>query len=77
MNTGLWITLVVVALLVGALLGFFLARRTMENYLQKNPPISEEMMRQMMTNMGRKPSQKQLKQTMTQMKQASQQQTKK
>lgn len=77
MNTGLWILLVVVALLVGAVLGFFIARRSMESYLQKNPPISEEMMRQMMTNMGRKPSQKQLKQTMAQMKQAQQQSNKK
>ncbi|GAK30450.1 hypothetical protein WOSG25_030470 [Weissella oryzae SG25] len=77
MNTGLWILLIVVALLVGAVLGFFIARRSMESYLQKNPPISEEMMRQMMTNMGRKPSQKQLKQTMAQMKQAQQQSNKK
>lgn len=71
MSTGIWILIVVVALIVGAVAGFFVARRSMESYLQKNPPISEEMMKQMMTSMGRKPSQKQLKQTMSQMQQAA------
>lgn len=71
MSTGIWILIVIVALIVGAVAGFFMARRSMESYLQKNPPISEEMMKQMMTSMGRKPSQKQLKQTMSQMQQAA------
>ncbi|MDR3240775.1 MAG: YneF family protein [Lactobacillaceae bacterium] len=68
MNTSIWIVLIVVALVAGAVIGFFLARRSMESYLKKNPPISEEMMKSMMTSMGQKPSQKKLNQMMSQMK---------
>ncbi|MDF7626610.1 YneF family protein [Leuconostocaceae bacterium ESL0723] len=59
---------VVLALIVGLVGGFFLARMTMKNYLAKNPPISEEMMKSMMMSMGQKPSQKKLNQVMAQMK---------
>ena len=38
----LWI---VIALLVGAAVGFFLAQRQMKKYFQKNPPINEEVVR--------------------------------
>jgi uncharacterized protein YneF (UPF0154 family) len=72
MNTSLWILVVVIAALLGAVAGFFLARRSMESYLKKNPPISEDMMRAMMTSMGQKPSQKRLNQMMAQMKQQQQ-----
>lgn len=51
-------------LLVGAVLGFFLARYYMKKYMKKNPPINEQMIRAMMTQMGRTPSQKQVNQTM-------------
>lgn len=68
MSTGLWITLVIVAAILGAVAGFFLARRSMMSYMKKNPPISEDMMRSMMTSMGQKPSQKKLNQMMAQMK---------
>ncbi|HAX73429.1 MAG TPA: hypothetical protein DCY20_07890 [Firmicutes bacterium] len=57
----LWI---VVAILLGALLGFFIAQRQMKKYLQKNPPINEEVVRTMMMQMGRTPSQKQINQVM-------------
>ncbi|MFL1695255.1 YneF family protein [Weissella kandleri] len=68
MNTSIWIVIVVIAFIVGMVLGFFMARRSMETYLKKNPPISEDMMRSMMTSMGQKPSQKKLNQLMAQMK---------
>lgn len=68
MSTSIWIVIVVIALIVGAVFGFFMARRSMETYLKKNPPISEEMMKSMMTSMGQKPSQKKLAQMMAQMK---------
>ena len=58
---------VVGLLLVGAVIGFFLARKYMMKYLKKNPPINEEMIKALMTQMGRKPSQKQVKQVMAQM----------
>ena len=35
----LWI---IIALLVGAVVGFFVAQRQLKKYLQKNPPINEE-----------------------------------
>ncbi|MGM9966895.1 MULTISPECIES: YneF family protein [unclassified Rummeliibacillus] len=67
MNTALAITLIVVALIVGLVGGFFIARQYMMKYLKENPPINEQMLRMMMTQMGRKPSEKQIKQMMNQM----------
>ncbi|WP_397537611.1 YneF family protein [Rummeliibacillus pycnus] len=67
MSTGLAITLIVVALIVGLVGGFFIARQYMMKYLKENPPINEQMLRVMMTQMGRKPSEKQIKQMMNQM----------
>ncbi|RIN46665.1 YneF family protein, partial [Staphylococcus simulans] len=37
------------------------------DYLKKNPPINEEMLRMMMMQMGQKPSQKKINQMMTMM----------
>lgn len=55
-------------LLVGAIIGFFVARKYMMKYLQKNPPINEEMIKVLFSQMGRKPNQKQINQIMNQMK---------
>ena len=65
---ALTISLVILALLIGLVGGFFGARRYMENYLRNNPPISEEMLRTMMLQMGQKPSSRQLHQMMQTMK---------
>jgi len=43
--------------IVGAIAGFFLARTYMKKYMKKNPPINEQMIKAMMTGMGRTPSQ--------------------
>ena len=59
--------LIVVALIAGAAIGFFAARQYMMKYLKENPPINEQMLRMMMAQMGRKPSEKQVKQMMNQM----------
>lgn len=67
MATWLAILLIVVALIGGLALGFFLARKYMMDYLKKNPPINEEMLRMMMMQMGQKPSQKKINQMMTMM----------
>ncbi|MFC4404487.1 hypothetical protein SAMN04487944_101187 [Gracilibacillus ureilyticus] len=64
MSTILWIIFIVVALLAGVALGFFIARKYMMNYLKKNPPINEQMLRTLMMQMGQKPSQKKIKQMM-------------
>ena len=65
---ALTISLVFLALLIGLVGGFFGARRYMENYLRNNPPISEEMLRTMMLQMGQKPSSRKLHQMMQTMK---------
>ena len=67
MATWLAILLIIVALIGGIALGFFLARKYMMDYLKKNPPINEEMLRMMMMQMGQKPSQKKVNQMMTMM----------
>ncbi|NLD78970.1 MAG: YneF family protein [Mollicutes bacterium] len=59
---------VVIGLILGAVAGFFIAKRYMEKYLKKNPPINEQMIKMMMTQMGRTPSQKQVNQMMSAMK---------
>lgn len=61
------IVLIVVALIGGVALGFFIARKYMMNYLKENPPINEQMLRMMMMQMGQKPSQKKINQMMAQM----------
>jgi len=58
------ILLVLFGLIVGAVIGFFLARRFMKKYLKKNPPINEDMIKTLMMQMGRKPNQKQINQMM-------------
>ena len=55
---------ILVAVLIGALIGFFVAQRQMKKYLQENPPLNEEVVRTMMMQMGRTPSQKQINQVM-------------
>ncbi len=51
-------------LIVGAVAGFFIARNYMKKYMKKNPPINEQMIKAMMSQMGRTPSQKQVNQMM-------------
>lgn len=60
----------IVCLLVGGIVGFFLARRFFTRYLEKNPPVNEKMIRAMMQQMGRTPSEKQVRQIMASMNQA-------
>lgn len=61
------ILMIVIGLLVGLVIGFLLARRMMKKYITENPPINEKMIETLMSGMGRKPSQKQVKQMMAQM----------
>lgn len=53
--------------LAGGVVGFFVARHVMTKYLKKNPPINEEMIKALMGQMGRTPSQKQVNQMMKNM----------
>lgn len=67
MDNWIWILLIVIALVAGVAIGFFAARQYMMKYLKENPPVNEQMLRMMMAQMGRKPSEKQVKQMMNQM----------
>ncbi len=57
----------VVGLIVGLVAGFFAARYYFKKELQKNPPINEKMIRAMYLQMGRKPSEAQIKKIMRDM----------
>ena len=59
----------ILGLLVGLIAGFFAARYFFRKQLQKNPPINEKMIRAMFLQMGRKPSEAQIKQVMKSMNQ--------
>ena len=66
MNLVLAIILIVLGILGGVVGGFFIAQKMMKKHLQENPPINEEVIIAMMSQMGRKPSQKQVNQVMKQ-----------
>lgn len=55
---------VVLGLIVGGFLGFYFTRKKFEKELRENPPINEKMIRAMFLQMGRKPSEAQIKQIM-------------
>ena len=54
-------------IVIGGVAGFFIAKRVFQTQLKKNPPINEKMIRAMFLQMGRKPSETQIKQVMNQM----------
>ncbi len=64
MDTGAWIGLLVAALVVGAIAGFFFARWLLKRQLEKNPPINEGMIRALYQSVGRKPSEADIQRTM-------------
>ncbi|MBQ2639314.1 MAG: YneF family protein [Bacilli bacterium] len=61
------ILLILLGIVIGAVVGFFLARYFMKKYLKDNPPINEDMIKALMMQMGRKPNQKQINQMMKSM----------
>ncbi|HEY4538262.1 MAG TPA: YneF family protein [Erysipelothrix sp.] len=50
--------------LIGAAISFFVTKRMFEKQLKENPPIDEKMIRAMYMQMGRKPSEAQVRQIM-------------
>ncbi|RHW37966.1 YneF family protein [Neobacillus notoginsengisoli] len=66
-STGWVILIAVLALVIGVAVGFFITRKYMMDYLKKNPPINEQMLKVMMMQMGMKPSQKKINQMMAAM----------
>jgi uncharacterized protein YneF (UPF0154 family) len=56
------------SLIGGLLLGYFGALKAFKSKMKKNPPISEQQIRMMYSQMGRKPSEAQVKQILNSMK---------
>ena len=56
-----------IGLVIGLVAGFLISKKLITKQLKDNPPINEKMIEVMMSSMGRKPSQKQVKQVMNQM----------
>ena len=48
-------------LIVGGVIGFFLARYFIMKQIEKNPTVTEKQIRAMYEQMGRKPSEKQIR----------------
>ena len=71
MEVGVLIGTIIGCLVLGGVLGFFGARFVFKRQLEKNPPINEKMIRVMLTQMGRKPSEKQVREIMRQMNSAN------
>ena len=62
----LWIVLAIIG---GAVAGFFVTRYIFQKQLRENPPVSEKMIRAMFRSMGRTPSEKQIREIMRNMNQ--------
>ncbi len=70
---GGWFGFVMLALVVGLVVGFFGARKLFASQMKKNPPINENMIRAMFRSMGRKPSEAQIRAVMKSMQDANNQ----
>ncbi len=64
MEVGVAIGLIIGAFILGAVGAFFLTRWLFKKQLEKNPPINEKMIRVMFAQMGRTPSEKQIREIM-------------
>ena len=56
-----------VGIVIGAILGFYFTKKRFEKELKENPPVNEKMIRAMFMQMGRKPSEAQIKAVMRSM----------
>ncbi len=63
MTVQVWafVLYLILALIVGGVGGFFGARALFKYELKKNPPVNEKMIRAMFQQMGRKPSEAQVR----------------
>ena len=62
-----FILFLVLALLGGGVIGFFVTRYIFQKQLKENPPVNEKMIRAMFRSMGRTPSEKQVREIMRNM----------
>lgn len=63
MSTTIWILLLIVALGVGVFGGIFVARKQIEKEIGEHPRLTPEAIREMMSQMGQKPSEAKIQQT--------------
>ncbi len=54
----------ILCLIAGLVIGYFVTRYIFKRQLEKNPPINENMIRALYSQMGRKPSEAQIRQIM-------------
>jgi len=67
---GCLVGVIIGALLIGGIIGFFVTRAIVQKQLKDNPPITEAQIRAMYMSMGRKPSEGDIRKTMNAMKRA-------
>ncbi len=58
-----WLGITIAALVIGLVVGFFVARWFLKRQLEKNPPINEAMVRALYQSVGRKPSEADIQRT--------------
>lgn len=63
MSTAIWILLIIVALTAGFFGGIFIARKQIEKEIGEHPRLTPEAIREMMSQMGQKPSEAKIQQT--------------
>ena len=64
------IVLILIAIVVTAIVTFIIVRKLFAKQLKKNPPVNENMIRAMFAQMGRTPSEKQVRAVMKSMEDA-------
>lgn len=61
---GLAVGVAIAGLLIGLFIGFRVAKHFVKKQLKENPPITEDQIRAMYAQMGRKPTEAQVRQIM-------------
>lgn len=69
MKIAIWAFILIIlgVLLVGLVVGFIVTRKIFQSQLEKNPPVTREMIRAMYMQMGRKPSESDINRVMATM----------
>ena len=69
MTIKVWLFVLIIlgVLLAGLVAGFFATRKIFQTQMEKNPPVTREMIRAMYMQMGRKPSESDINRVMATM----------
>lgn len=62
---GLCVGVSLACLIIGFILGWFIARKIIKRQLKKNPPISKDTIRMIYSQVGRKPTEQQINEIYT------------